>query len=125
MRMSIELWRQMGFTLEWAIYTDLKPDDFASDENAVHGRVSVLDFTANVPDGDYVAVHQGFSRAESMSRIKVRGGQFVPVPTERACLEAVAWSYEQSPFGDPKMDHRYIEGFELNDDNTLTVHMGS
>ena len=124
MRLSDELWRGMGFTLVWAIYSDLKPDDFASDENVVHGRVSFLHFTANVPDGDYVAVHKGHSLAQSYSKIKVRGGQFVPVPTERACLEAVAWSYEQSPLN-PKMDHVYIEGFEINDDNTLTVHMGS
>ena len=131
-------WRDAGFTMVWSI-TD-RESYRVFDEGSHPDRESFcaafdaveLDLSApeGVEDGTYRVYHEGYSGRGWCYGVVIKDGHFVPEPTERVVLCAVANSYGVDPVrvreGKSGLDHRYIEKFRWDAErDALEVVTGS
>ena len=91
-----------------------------------------LDFSTpeGTPDGEHRVYSKGWDGEGIGEGVVVQDGQFEPISTERAVLDAVARSYGADPddirVGYKELHHIFIEGFKWDADRQmLEVHMGS
>ena len=130
-------WTEADFTMHWSIY--LGDYGVVTEVDGVEAKEPMgeylLDFDMNeweldlrapddVQDGSYQIRYNG---EVSASGALVEDGLFVPVATERACLEAVCGYYGvfvEDAVG--SIDHLFIEDFEYDEGTgVIEVYVGS
>lgn len=117
-------WDELNVDMIWSITK--REDEEHWDEVAAPGEIGwkeafnsvPLDFTAprGMSNGTHWVWHDiGPNSGDNAYGVEIKDGQFIPLSTARACLEAVARSYgitrQDIEEGREGIDHVYIEGF--------------